>query len=149
MTMELPFRMSHSNLTTCAGVRTLAMIAGILAGYVPRSSAAEPGASPRERVSLNADWRFQKGDPDGVDSKELLYDVRPEVRARGERPAEFTEAAEKLGAAGHPVLADDLQPMVAALGGMLRLPLDRRGRIARLYSEPTCDRSRAGRSDGS
>src|SRR5215831_183799 len=110
MIMELPFRMSHSKLTTCAGLRTLAMIAGILAGYVPRSSAAEPGASPRERISLNADWRFQKGDPDGVDSKELLYDIRPEFRARGERPAEFTEAAEKLGPAGHPVLKPYILP---------------------------------------
>lgn len=32
----------------------------------------------RERICLNADWRFTKGDPGG-DSSGLLYDVRPEV----------------------------------------------------------------------
>ena len=60
---------------------------------------------------LNADWRFQKGDPPGVDSKNLLYDVRPVARALGERAAEFTEAAEKLGPATHPVLKPYILPM--------------------------------------
>jgi beta-galactosidase len=90
-------------------IRTLT-IAVTLAGYITPPSAAEPSASPRERVSLNADWRFQKGDPEGVDARDLLYDVRPEFRARGERPAEFTEAAEKLGPAAHPVLKPYILP---------------------------------------
>ncbi len=33
----------------------------------------------RERISLNADWRFQKGDPNGA-SPGLIYDVHPEAR---------------------------------------------------------------------
>jgi beta-galactosidase len=86
------------------------MTAGILGGYDPGSVGAEPAAPTRERISLNANWRFQKGDPDGIDSKELLYDVRPEFRVRGERPAEFTEAAEKLGPAVHPVLKPYILP---------------------------------------
>jgi beta-galactosidase len=49
---------------------------------------ALPTPSPRERVSLNADWRFRKGDPPG-NTVSLLYDVRPEVRdARDDGPAD-------------------------------------------------------------
>src|SRR5215469_7343608 len=88
----------------------LAMIAFILAGYFAEASPAVSPPSLRERVSLNANWRFQKGDPENVDSRELLYDVRPELRARGERPAEFTETAEKLGPAGRPVLKPYILP---------------------------------------
>ena len=40
-------------------------------------------ASVRERISLNADWRFQKGDPNG-DSAGLIYDVRPDVGNRND-----------------------------------------------------------------
>ena len=51
-----------------------------------RVSGAE--GSPRRRVSLNAGWRFRKGDPEG-DAAGLPYDVRPEVKdERGDRPAD-------------------------------------------------------------
>src|SRR5690606_19281410 len=33
--------------------------------------------SPRERIPLDTGWRFQKGDPEGVDTRPLLYDYRP------------------------------------------------------------------------
>ncbi|MBV9850237.1 MAG: DUF4982 domain-containing protein [Armatimonadetes bacterium] len=59
--------------------------------------AAQAGSSPsarltseasRERISLNADWRFHQGDPSG-DSAGLIYDVRPEVKATSDGgPAE-------------------------------------------------------------
>jgi beta-galactosidase len=42
-------------------------------------------STPRERISLNADWRFQKGDPQGANSADLLYDVRPEPKAGDEQ----------------------------------------------------------------
>ena len=35
--------------------------------------------SPRERISCNDHWRFQKNDPTG-NTVPLLYDVRPEVK---------------------------------------------------------------------
>jgi beta-galactosidase len=48
-----------------------------------RCLAAQPTrgeeASPRERTSINADWRFHKGDPAGAPGG-LLYDIRPVVR---------------------------------------------------------------------
>lgn len=37
-------------------------------------------AAPRERLSINAGWRFTMGDPAGT-SASLRYDVRPEVKA--------------------------------------------------------------------
>ena len=35
--------------------------------------------APRERISINDNWRFTKSDPNG-DSTGLIYDVRPEVK---------------------------------------------------------------------
>ena len=44
--------------------------------------------SPRKRISLNSDWRFQKNDPAG-NTVALLYDVRPEVKnARDDKAAD-------------------------------------------------------------
>ena len=40
------------------------------------SDAVQPAV--RERISLNANWRFQMGDPEG-DFIGLIYDVRPEI----------------------------------------------------------------------
>jgi beta-galactosidase len=43
----------------------------------------EPAAiSPRERISLNDDWRFSKDDPPG-NTVSLIYDVRPQGRGTG------------------------------------------------------------------
>lgn len=42
--------------------------------------------SPRERIAINDNWRFTKGDPNG-DSTGLIYDVRPDVRDRRENTA--------------------------------------------------------------
>ncbi|MGC4074540.1 MAG: beta-galactosidase GalB [Nibricoccus sp.] len=44
--------------------------------------------SPRERLSINDGWHFQKGDPAG-NTTPLLYDVRPEVKnARDDKAAD-------------------------------------------------------------
>ncbi len=89
-----------SRVRLAVTVLTTALVAACL-GLL---GAAGTESLPRERLPLNSDWRFQKGDPPGADARDLLYDVRPEPRALGERPAEFTEAADKLGPATHPVL---------------------------------------------
>src|SRR5690349_14604478 len=62
--------------------------------------------SPRERLLFNDGWRFTKGDPAGVNSAALLYDVRPTGRQEDERRrlAEDTADAQKLGAATSRVL---------------------------------------------
>ena len=62
------------------------LLLSILAAVV--SSVAWPPAAQstlRERIRLNADWRFQKGDPQGTNSADLLYDMRPEAKAGDEQ----------------------------------------------------------------
>jgi beta-galactosidase len=95
---------------------------------------AEREASPRERLSIDAGWRFRKGDPEGVNTEDLLYDVRPaQASASGERPAEFTEAAAALGAATHPVL----KPYILPTGN--RFVEDPRRRATRPEGDPGGD----------
>ena len=86
-------------------------------------------AAPRERLSINEGWRFQKGDPAGVDSRTLLYDARPEPRNEDEkaRLAESTADAEKVKAAAHPVL----KPWILTTGNpFLKDPARRHARPA-------------------
>ena len=68
-------------------------------------------SSARERLSLNAGWRFQKGDPPG-NTVGLLYDVRPELRdPRDDRPADAKpEAAAGVVAAAQAVLKPWILP---------------------------------------
>ena len=79
-----------------------ALLTLLLAAPAPLSLSAQPSrgrvtgtaSSPRQRLSLNADWRFRKGDAT-IDSAGLLYNVRPDVKdGRDEKPAdaEPTEA---------------------------------------------------------
>src|SRR5256885_383464 len=70
----------ETNLRMSNAFRVFATVAAIVTGSPQRSVGAEIPGPPRERILLNADWRFQKGDPAGVDSKNLLYDVRPVAR---------------------------------------------------------------------
>jgi beta-galactosidase len=77
---------------------------------VSSTDVAEASDSPRERISINDNWRFIKGDPAGSTAT-LLYDVRPEVRDRRERAAdaEPTEA-EKIAATNRAVLKPWILP---------------------------------------
>ena len=74
--------------------------AGLLGGG---TTAAQ--SLPRERISINDDWRFKKGDPPGHTGR-LLYDVRPEVKdERDDRHADAEpQAAAGRGAASIPTL---------------------------------------------
>jgi len=68
-------------------------------------------AAPRERLSLNAGWRFQKDDPPG-NAVPLRYDVRPEVQdARDDKAADSRpEEAARLARAGQAVLRPWILP---------------------------------------
>src|SRR5688500_7385975 len=72
-------------------------------------------AAPRERLSINDGWRFQKGDPAG-NTTPLLYDVRPEVTdARDDKAADSTpEEAARIAAAKQAVLKPWILPMANA-----------------------------------
>ena len=63
-------------------ILTILVIAGVTA-----QQSQLPNAG-RERLSINTDWRFIKGDPPGTTAS-LLYDVRPDAAdARDDRPAD-------------------------------------------------------------
>lgn len=69
-------------------------------------------ATSRERILINDNWRFTKGDPTNINSKSLLYDVRPDSRGEDqrERLAEATEDASKVAATNQPVLKPWILP---------------------------------------
>lgn len=69
-------------------------------------------SNARERLLINDGWRFSKGDPTNVNSKSLLYDVRPDSRGEDQRAreAEATSEAEKLAAATNRVLKPWILP---------------------------------------
>jgi beta-galactosidase len=96
-------RLDHGSRILSAAPLLLAFIA--FASPLSES-AAETTGPPRQRISINEGWRFRKGDSTAADAERLLYDVRPQPRRDGrvERPADFTEAAEKLAAATQPML---------------------------------------------
>ena len=76
------------------------------------SCVAAAPATSRETISINADWRFANNDPTNIDSRQLLYDVRPVSRGadQRERLAEATEEAARLSAATHPLLKPWILP---------------------------------------
>ncbi|MCC4601639.1 beta-galactosidase GalB [Xanthomonas melonis] len=79
-------------------------------------SAEQAGDAPRERVVLDAQWRFQRGDPPG-NTVVLDYDVRPQVsgsedgKAADARP----EQAQRLRASATNVLKPWILPTGNAL----------------------------------
>ncbi len=82
-----------------------------MAATAPSSLAAET-QTPRERISIDEDWRFQKGDPSGVDPANLLYDVRPDVTdKKDDRPADSKpQEAKQTTAPARPVLKPWILP---------------------------------------
>ena len=68
-------------------------------------------APSRERVSINADWRFRMGDPAGA-SDALRYDVRPELKASADGKAAdaMPDAAVKVSQPQGPVLKPWILP---------------------------------------
>lgn len=59
----------------------------VLLIFVPLSVTAQVAKSPRERISLNADWRFQKGDPPGTEGQLAYEKIKSLFNATGN---EFT-----------------------------------------------------------
>jgi beta-galactosidase len=83
----------------------------ILFSLVFVASAATADLS-RERILLNDHWRFTKGDPTNINSRDLLYDFRPTARGEDqrERLAEATADAEKVAAATNRILKPWILP---------------------------------------
>ncbi len=103
------------DLRRCAGVARVAMLCIFI---VMPALAAPPAPTelPRERVSLNAQWRFHRGDPPG--NRQLLdYDIRPQVlRSEDGKVADARpEQAQHLDAAATRVLKPWILPTANAL----------------------------------
>ncbi len=113
-------------------VATLVFAVGIAAASAGRSasSRAVTDQPPRERVSLDEAWRFQKDDPPG-NTVSLVYDVRPEVVRQADgtpADAEPTEA-DRRRAATTPTLKAWILPTANAF---IKDP-------ARLFQKPPAD----------
>lgn len=81
------------------------------------ASGVQAQTAPRERVSINAGWRFHMGDPAGVTG--LSYDVRPMVvkSEDGKAADAKPEEAGALAAAGQAVLKPWILPSANAFIG--------------------------------
>ncbi|MEO5773948.1 MAG: beta-galactosidase GalB [Sphingomicrobium sp.] len=105
---------------------------------VPATAASaqeRPAAgSAATRVSINAGWKFQMGDPAGV-GDQLRYDVRPKVTtsADGKEADARPEEAERVDATAAALLKPWILPTANAFIG------DPERRHARLAAEPRVD----------
>ena len=84
---KLSIRNLRSCLNSSAGLPAAIVALGLLC---PAAFSAEP-ASPRERISLDADWRFIKGDPGEVTNQLEYANIKDWVETAG---TEFTTNAD-------------------------------------------------------
>ena len=109
--------------TSAISPRIRAAVAGVLVllglAVATSPAGAAVGDDPRERIRLDAGWRFHRGDPPGVDGR-LDYDVRPVVvqSADGKVADARPDAAEKVERT-RPVL----KPWIPSVRGGHRPPL--------------------------
>ena len=75
-----------------------------------QTPSARPIRPARERILIDDDWRFQKGDPAGATG--LLYDVRPPLKEEGKdkAPDAAAEEAVKAGPTVQPILKPWILP---------------------------------------
>ena len=110
-------------------VVAFAALGGAFAALPPAANAqpGRGGTGPRQRISLNDDWRFKMGDPTGTPVG-LLYDVRPQPKAEDGKEADARpEAAEAVARQGQPIL----KPWILPTGNaFVRDPARRRARPA-------------------
>ncbi len=75
------------------GIFKFLAAAAIVFSQVPTLKALAGLANPHEHISINDNWRFIKGDPNG-DSTGLIYDVRPEVKDKKDDKAADAQPTE-------------------------------------------------------
>lgn len=102
-------------MTTCfRRVNMLSLAAAALVSAcasAPGPGTATGSSPPRERLSINADWLFRKGDPEGL-SVALDYDFRPEVAesADGKDADARPDEAERITSTSQAVLKPWILP---------------------------------------
>jgi beta-galactosidase len=113
-------------------LKVVLSIVSVLFGAVA-AAADEPVGRSRQRISINEGWRFRKGDPEGVDSKSLLYDALPAVNDTSENKPADAKPKEAERAATAPAQTV-LKPWILPTGA--RFIKDPAKRFARLAQEP-------------
>jgi beta-galactosidase len=78
----------------------------------------------RERISINADWRFHKGDPEGLAAGALDYDVRPKVERTADGKIADAKPEETAQLAAEPKAV--LKPWILPSGNALITEATRR-----------------------
>jgi beta-galactosidase len=86
-----------SSLRALNPARAVSVVLFLLAltAFAPAPAGQSAAGQTRQRISLNADWKFHRGDPEG-DSAVLLYDVRPEARDEKDDKAADTRPTEAV-----------------------------------------------------
>ncbi|MBD0368936.1 MAG: beta-galactosidase, partial [Flavisolibacter sp.] len=69
----------------------LGLIITVVVNFLPTFAMAQQG---RQKISINDNWRFIKGDP--ADAHDLSYDVRPRVTNRNDDVMADTRATESV-----------------------------------------------------
>ena len=84
----------RSTISTLRCGRIGLVLAAVVTAMISQAGVTFEAAAvlPRERISLNDDWRFAKNDPTG-NTVSLIYDVRPQGRGAGRGPGEQQAAA--------------------------------------------------------
>lgn len=102
--------MHHLKIVALAGTLCLGLLS-CMSQAAQVAEVVEAGVSPRQRISINSDWRFNKGDSNDVPGG-LTYDVRPEVTERSDGKAADArpEEADRLKAPSRPVLKPWILP---------------------------------------
>jgi beta-galactosidase len=85
--------------------------------FVPLSVTAQNSKTPRERLSLNADWRFQKGDPPGTEGQLAYEKIK----------SSFTATGREFAAAGEPMKLTPTEGKLVENVPYLRREFDDRG----------------------
>ena len=98
-------------LAALLATMSLGCLAHTPVGRGAGSAAGSVERTPRERIAINDNWRFQKDDPPG-NTVSLIYDVRPEVRdQRDDRPADAQpQAAERRAAPAQTIIKQWILP---------------------------------------
>ena len=85
------------------------IIASLLTGQLLMSESSPAQSAPRERISIDDDWRFTKGDPPDS-TVSLLYDMRPSSGRRGQAADANASAVSNSQAAAPAVIKQWILP---------------------------------------
>ncbi len=95
--------LNSTTLDSIAGGVAVGVLAALLAGLAPSDLRAAD--SPRQRISLDDDWRFVKGDPQGM-SVNLTYPTAFSAGRGGQRPDPNSGIAAFILPTGNWLIAD-------------------------------------------